>query len=153
MVGFVSNILSQDYRVTLLRLSLLFIDHALSSRSPASFEWESKNYTWQTNSTRQIAVCTSINVGVPSADCAYAFPQLYEESDPDRPIAWFQTSKRGVQDDGQQVIYRAVLALQREGLAILDAVVTSLLVVEQGLRWRDARYKNADGRATFMVYF
>jgi hypothetical protein len=113
-----------------------------------------ENEQHATNSSRFYPA--GINVGVSSADCTYKkilFSQLYDDSDPDAPIAWFQTSKRAIMDDGQTMIYRAMLALQREGLAILDAVVVSLLVVEHGLRWRDMRYKNADGRATFMVYF
>lgn len=55
--------------------------------------------------------------------------------------------------DDEPVVYRALLALQQAAVEILDGVVVSLLVVEQGLRLLETKWKNADGRATFMVYF
>lgn len=55
--------------------------------------------------------------------------------------------------DDEPVVYRALLALQQAAVEILDGVVVSLLIVEQGLRLLETKWKNADGRATFMVYF
>ena len=40
----------------------------------------------------------------------------------------------------------AMLALKNAGMAILDAVVVSLLIVEHNLRLRDTRIVNGDGR-------
>jgi len=89
---------------------------------PVSFEWQSKTYTWKANSVRQIA--------------------LYDSADDRTPIAWFQTSrKEDIQ--GVPTHVRALLALQSEGQEILDAVVISLLIVEQRLRWREMKYRNA----------
>jgi len=91
---------------------------------PVSFEWNSSTYTWKTNSSRQIA--------------------LYHEDDPVAPVAWFQTSRKQV-IDGVPTFVRALLALQSEAHAILDGIIISLLVVEQGLRVTDDRYKKMRG--------
>jgi len=93
------------------------------SEFPVSFECESVKYTWRANSTRQVA--------------------LYHEDDPHAPIAWFQTSRQ--QDiDGVPTICSALLALAAtvsEQQTLCDAVIVSLLVVEQGLRIKDSRYR------------
>ncbi|KLO19655.1 hypothetical protein SCHPADRAFT_935149 [Schizopora paradoxa] len=89
---------------------------------PVSFEWQNKTYIWKTNSARQIALYDTIN----------------ETSQ----IAWFQTSRKGI-FEGRAALFRAMLFLQKEGQEILDAVIVSLLIVEQRLRWREMKYQNA----------
>jgi len=99
---------------------------------PVSFEWQANTYTWKANSARQMA--------------------LYDSADAMTPIAWFQTSRRQTLE-GVPTLFRALLALQQEGQEILDAVVVSLLIVEYKLRWREMKFRNADGRNTFQHYF
>ncbi len=74
--------------------------------------------------------------------------QLYDSADARRQIAWFQTARKGTVG-GVPTLSRALLVLQKEGQEILDAVIISLLIVEQRLRWREMKYRNADGRNTF----
>jgi len=81
-------------------------------------------YTWKTNDARQIA--------------------LYHEHDPNSPIAWFQPSKREFMTRGR-ILSRALLALEISGEAVIDAVVVSLLVVQQGLRMQDNRWRKSSG--------
>jgi len=99
---------------------------------PVSFEWQSRTYTWKANSSRQIA--------------------LFDSADERTPIAWFQTSRKDTLE-GVPTLFRALLALHQEGQEMLDAVVTSLLIVEHRLRWREMKYRNADGHGTFKHYF
>lgn len=70
--------------------------------------------------------------------------QLYHEDDPVAPVAWFQTSRKQV-IDGVPTFVRALLALQSEAHTILDGIIISLLVVEQGLRVTDDRYRKMRG--------
>jgi len=56
---------------------------------------------------------------------------LYAENMPFRPIAWFRASIRGVE--------AATLALQEEAESMQDAVLASLIIVEQRYRVKDKR--------------
>ena len=80
--------------------------------------------------------------------------QLYRDCDPDKQIAWF-TSQRRTFEAGisRMKTAPAMLALMKEGLSIVDAVVVSLLIVEHKLRLRDSRIAVGDGRVdqSFMV--
>ena len=62
------------------------------------------------------------------------------------PIAWFQSSRRIVQD-GVVSQRAALLALQEGAQEILDAIVLSLLVVEGELRRKETQYHNAQAMA------
>jgi len=103
-----------------------------SSELPATFEWQNQNYTWRHDSGRKIS--------------------LYAELDPETPIAWFRSPSRqtGSSTRGSS---RAVLALQADGLGIVDGVVVSLLVVENNLRLRDLRIANGDGKVVFGMHY
>ncbi|KLO19656.1 hypothetical protein SCHPADRAFT_817906 [Schizopora paradoxa] len=106
--------------------------HGSNGRCPVSLDWQDRSYTWKSNSARQIA--------------------LYDSADERTPIAWFQTSRKQTLE-GTPTLFRALLALQQEGQEILDAVVVSLLIVEYKLRWKEMKFRNADGRNTFQHYF
>jgi len=93
-----------------------------SSDYPISFEWNSLTYTWKTNEALQIA--------------------LYNDLRPSTPIAWFQTASGAPRPNASHRRPRDLLALQPEAEGMLDAVLVSLVVVMQGLRWKDAQYQS-----------
>jgi len=86
----------------------------LFSSFPVTFEEGGRKYTWNQSDQGQLT--------------------LTSESDPDRPIAWFQGTKRYLVDGASQV-GSAYLALESEAEQIRDVVIISMLVLEQKTRW------------------
>ena len=68
-----------------------------------------------------------------------ACAQLYHENNSTLPIAWFQSSRSDVVGNN---LRSALLALGTGSQGIVDAIVVSLLVVEQGLRVKETRNRN-----------
>jgi len=80
---------------------------------PISFEQNGQLFHWRKNVVDQLA--------------------LFSEGDSERPIAWFERSKKRVVN-GVPTIIQAWLALEREAIPIRDAVVVSFLIVEHKVR-------------------
>ncbi|KLO19653.1 hypothetical protein SCHPADRAFT_935147 [Schizopora paradoxa] len=94
-----------------------------ASDFPTSFEWNDLKYTWKTNEARQIA--------------------LYNDIRPSSPIAWFQCGSGSSRPMPGHTRTRDLLVLQPEAESILDAVLVSLVVVEQSLRWKDTLFHSS----------
>lgn len=75
---------------------------------------------------------------------------MYKASEPDTPIAWFQSSRKLVMD-GVPTVLPAFLVLQPDAADIQDLTVVSFLILEQKARMSNKRTELLSGRAVHGV--
>lgn len=71
---------------------------------------------------------------------------MYKASEPDTPIAWFQSSRKLVMD-GVPTVLPAFLVLQPDAADIQDSTVISFLILEHKVRMINKRTELISGRA------
>ncbi|KAH9483432.1 hypothetical protein JR316_0002900 [Psilocybe cubensis] len=116
-------------RETMKTKSWLKYGGIFTIKFPATFEENGRKYMWKSSIVNQIS--------------------LYLASDPDRPIAWFEKSRKRVVD-GEVVLHKAFLALQPEAMEIRDIVVLSFLILELKNRMGQKAEELNVGRAVAM---
>lgn len=89
-------------------------------------------FVWKPTNTREIAVCKTTRFKVALLT---NWPQLYKEDFPVSPIAWFRSSSLAGVGEPEP----AYLALKPEAEIMQDAVLASLIIVEQRYRVQNKR--------------
>ncbi|KAF7437469.1 hypothetical protein PC9H_004310 [Pleurotus ostreatus] len=100
------------------------------STFPAAFEENGTTYVWDASIVGQLS--------------------MYKASEPDTPIAWFQSSRKLVMD-GVPTVLPAFLVLQPDAADIQDLTVVSFLILEQKARMSNKRTELLSGRAVHGV--